>query len=246
MARQTRASATDRDRDTPPPEAVLKQATDGNGATSDDGAELAARDFAAPDEGMMQKADDDFDNLERFALPQDFNPGVIEDDPPVVVRKPSAWDFFRVHPDPVMTLSVGIVEIADERDAPYLIAPPMYPLFGKLVSRRQLFVCKTSLMGPAAVFLWPAKLPRDNRRGGGGLYNETALKAAERAKTKWTKIQSDEALKCYRIFGPCEPIDEPQWPEVTLLELLRKGFGDGYLIKSADHPLARRYLGSAQ
>jgi hypothetical protein len=145
-----------------------------------------------------------------------------------------------------MTLSVGVVEIADERDAPYLIVPAMYPLFGKLVSKRQLFVCKTSLMGPQAVFLWAAKLPRDNRRGGSGLYSETALKAAERAKSKWTKIQSDETLKCYRIFGPQEPIDEPRWPDVTLLELMRKGFGDGYLVKSSDHPLVRRYMGAGQ
>jgi hypothetical protein len=101
-------------------------------------------------------------------------------------------------------------------------------------------------MGPAAVFLWPAKLPQENRRAGGGLYNETALKAAERAKTKWTKIQSDGALKCYRIFGPAEPIDEPRWPKIALLDLLRKGFGDGYLVKDTDHPLVRRYRGSNQ
>jgi hypothetical protein len=193
-----------------------------------------------------ERAVDDFDCLETFALPQDFNPGVLEEDPPVVVRRPGAWDYFRVHPDPAMTLTVGIVEIADERDAPYLVVPAMYSLFGKLVSKRQLFVCKTSLMGPQAVFLWPAKLPQDNRRGGGGLYNETALKAAERAKTRWTKIESDEVLKCYRIFGPQEPIDEPRWPDVTLLGLMRKGFGDGYLVKSSDHPLVRRYKGLSQ
>jgi hypothetical protein len=163
-----------------------------------------------------------------------------------MVRRPSAWDYFRVHPDPAMTLAVGVVEIADDRDAPYLVVPAMYPLFGKLVSQRKLFVCKTSLMGPRAVFLWACKLPRENRRGGGGLYSETALKAAERAKTKWTKIQSDEALKCYRIFGPQEPIDEPRWPDVTLLDLMRKGFGDGYLVKSSDHPLVRRYMGAGQ
>jgi hypothetical protein len=57
-------------------------------------------------------------------------------------------------------------------------------------------------------------------------------------------MQSNEELKCYRIFGPHEPIDEPRWPAVTLLELMRKGFGDGYLVKSADHPLVRRYMGT--
>jgi hypothetical protein len=127
--------------------------TPGHDTEAGNGAAITASDFAAPDDAG-EAVSDDFDNLESFALPQDFNPGVLEEDPPVMVRKPSPWDFFRVHPDPAMSLLVGIVEIADERDAPYLVVPAMYPLFGKLVSRRQLFVCKTSLMGPAAVFLW--------------------------------------------------------------------------------------------
>jgi hypothetical protein len=228
--------------DPPPSPSTTATAPDSDGGFGD------ASEFAAPDDGATRHdAGDDFDSIDKFALPQDFNPGVDEEDPPVMVRKPSAWDFFRVHPDPAMTLSVGIVEIPDERDGPYLVTPAMYPVFGKLVSRRQLYVCKTSLMGPAAVFLWAAKLPRDDRRkGGSGQYNETALKAAERAKTKWTKIQSDEALKCYRIFGPTEALDEPEWPAVTLLELMRKGFGDGYLVKGLDHPLVRRYRGSSK
>ena len=67
--------------------------------------------------------------------------------------------------------------------------PAMFGLFGNLVSRRQLFVCRTSL---GETFLWAAKLPRGDRRSGGDLYNVTALKAAEQAKTRWTRMASDE------------------------------------------------------
>jgi hypothetical protein len=199
-----------------------------------------ASEFAAPDDETAGRGiGDGFDSLDGLALPQDFDPGMYEEDPPVEVRKPSAWDFIRVHP--TMTLQVGIIEIPDERDGPYLVTPPVYALFGKVVSRRKLYVCKTSLMPPAAVFLWPARMPLEDQKKGGGRYNETAMQAAERAKTKWTKIQSDSALKCYRIFGPQEPLDEPVWPTATLLELIRRGFGDGHLVNSPNHPLVRRY-----
>ena len=87
---------------------------------------------------------------------------------------------------------------------------------------------------------------KDGRRSGGGKYNETALKAAERAKTKWTRIASDQELKCYRIFGPGQEFPDPVWPKTTLLDLMRKAFGDGYLVKDANHPLVRRIQGLAK
>jgi hypothetical protein len=106
MARTTRTSDGDTPAKVLPPDAT---ATAGNGVAPPD--EISAEDFPAPD-GGTREACDDFDSLENFALPQDFDPGVLEEDPPVVVRKPSAWDFFRVHPDPAMTLTVGIAEVA--------------------------------------------------------------------------------------------------------------------------------------
>jgi hypothetical protein len=146
-------------------------------------------------------------------------------------------DFFRVHPDPAMSGNVGILELRDERDDPYLVKQSMIPVFGKLVSRRRLFVCR-SMQGE--LFLWAAKL---SDGGGRNKYNETALKAAERAKMKWTRIQSDTALKAHRIYGPGEPFPEPTWPQTTLLALMSKAFGDGYLIKDMNHPLVRRIKG---
>jgi hypothetical protein len=184
---------------------------------------------------------DDFDSLESFALPQDFDPGVEEEDPPVSCRKPGPFDFFRVHPDSAWSANVGIVELRDERDDPYLVKPNMYAVFGNQVSRRRLYVYKTMQGG---LHLWAVRLNQDGRRGGGGKYNETALKAAERAKTKWTRIASDQEQRCYRIFGPSEQFPEPDWSKTPpLLDLVRKAFGDGYLIKDAEHPLVRRIRG---
>ena len=55
-------------------------------------------------------ATDDFDRMEDFALAQDFNPNEVEEEPPVARKRPPRDDYFRVHPDPKMTITVGIYE----------------------------------------------------------------------------------------------------------------------------------------
>jgi hypothetical protein len=248
MAKTRTTEADDATKAPPPdPETATAAGNGSNGAASpNETTALAAHgegdasvlsDFITDDDKTEAPADD-FDSLESFALPQAFDPSVEEEDPPVGVRKPGPMDFFRVHPDPAMSCNVGIIELRDERDDPYLVKPNMYPVFGKLVSRRRIFVCK-NMQG--IVSLWPAKLSEDGRQR--NMYNETALKAAERAKSKWTRMQADTALKAYRIFGPGEEFPEPTWPDASLLDLMRKAFGDGYLIKDLDHPLVRRIRG---
>jgi hypothetical protein len=241
MTRNTDATETQpkrgRDGSKMPPDAATAAAAD----EPEDNGGMSA--FIAEDEGAAETMIDEFDSLESFALPQNFDPGVEEEDPPVSCRRPGPFDFFRVHPDPAMSVNVGILELRDERDDPYLVKPNIYAAFGNQVSRRRLFVCKTM---QGTLFLWAVKLNEDGRRSGGGKYNETALKAAERAKTKWTRIASDQELKCYRIFGPGQEFPDPVWPKTTLLDLMRKAFGDGYLVKDANHPLVRRIRGLAK
>src|SRR5688572_21118661 len=129
MARATRTSEDEPKAPMPEPEVAR-----GNGIAEEEGS-LDDYIVAAPDARLEQ---DDFDNLERFALPQDFNPDVEEEDPPVPCCNPPKADFFCVNPAPEMTAIVGIVELRDERDEPYLVTPNMFAVFGSMVSRRQL------------------------------------------------------------------------------------------------------------
>jgi hypothetical protein len=142
-----------------------------------------------------------------------------------------------------MTAIVGIVELRDERDEPYLVTPNMFAVFGSMVSRRQLVVCKTM---QGKTFLWALKLPRSDRRSS-GRWTETRLKAAVEAKARWTRVDPDMDLKCYRIFHPRDKFDLPDWSKTPpLSDLMRRAFGDGYLIKDSNHPLVRRVRGVAQ
>jgi hypothetical protein len=187
---------------------------------------------------------DELDSLEEFALEQNFNPNEIEHDPPVPARRPQPDVYFRVRPGDEHTLTVGIYEPTGDdgdRGDVYLVKRDMLHVFEGLVTQRQIYVCVTV---QGKIMLWPAKLPRPGRRSGGDRYNETALKGAELAKTTWTRIYSDQDLKCYRIKHPADPFPDPDWSKVPpLKDLMRRAFGDGRIISGPDHPEARRIIG---
>jgi hypothetical protein len=65
--------------------------------------------FAAEDTTETRDSSEDF-SLEDVALAQDFNPNEVEEEPPVACKRPPRDDYFRVHQDPKMTVTVGIYE----------------------------------------------------------------------------------------------------------------------------------------
>jgi hypothetical protein len=208
-----------------------------SGDDFDDAAELD--DLALPeDKSAAESVRDAVLNLDDYRLDQDFDPNEIEEETPIAVSKPPKDDYFRVHPDPTMSTTVGIYETSDGET--YLVKKNMRPLFGDLVSVRQVFVCVTAR---GKRFLWLAKLPRADGGGGrgGDKYNRTALKAAEKAKIRWTRMYSDQTLRLYRMKHPADPLPEPDWSKLpSLIDLMNAAFGDGYVIANVQHPEARR------
>jgi hypothetical protein len=198
----------------------------------------------ATDEEVQPRADV-LDNLDEYALAQDFNPNAVEPNPPVLCRRPPPDVYFRVRPGKEHTMTVGIYEASDDdggRGDAFLVKPKIFPVFGVLVVPRQLFVCLTA---QAKIYLWPAKLPRPGRRGGGMRYSETALKGAELGKSKWIRMWSDQEFKCYRVEHPIDEFPQPDWSDVPpLLELMRRAFDDGRVISGPDHPEVRRLIGA--
>ncbi len=95
-------------------------------------------------------------------------------------------------------------------------------------------------------FLWALKLPR-TIVAAAGVGPRPGSRLLSKRKTRWTRIDSDMDLKCYRIFHPRDKFDLPDWSKTPpLLDLMRRAFGDGYLIKDGNHPLVRRIRGVGQ
>ncbi len=92
------------------------------------------------------------------------------------------------------------------------------------------------------VFLWPLKLPTDDRRESG--LAASARKAAELAETKWVRMQSDIGrlrLRCLDLDTHPRPgLPEHQLPR-SAAHCIRRRPADN----REDHPVIRQLLGAA-
>lgn len=86
---------------------------------------------------------------------------------------------------------------------------------------------------------WPIKVPRAGAKV--LAWTTTALGAAERARTKWTRISANMRDACYNVFEASFDRD-PEWPQGSDDDLLELAFADR-IIESADHPVIQRLQG---
>jgi hypothetical protein len=153
------------------------------------------------------------------------------------VRKPGKQEFVRVHQDEAYRVDLAILELKEERET-YAVSPTMHEqLLGEIVPAR-LF---TAVTRQGVAFLWPCKLPIDGRANA---WYDSLLEAAEMAMTKWVRVVANVPLGAYDTYVATADLPAPEWPEQSLAELLKLGFGSFY-IDSPDHPVVRRLRGGA-
>lgn len=155
----------------------------------------------------------------------------------VPVRRPGRTEFFRVHPE--YRVDTLILERHDglNRET-YLVAPEIQDAVAPELRRVRLFTC---ISKRNTVFLWPAKLPReDNDRG--RRWAQTALEIANQAETLWVKMRGNTDLGGYEMDRAKGDLGEPQWPDKTFRDLLEIAFRD-YRIDRPDHPVIRELAG---
>ena len=190
------------------------------------------------------------ENVQHAAAPDPFNPESLRLDPSyadtigvkkllltVPVRKPNRHEFVRVHPDASYRLEpAAIIELKEERET-YLLTPSMAQALPDEFTPTTLV---TTINRQGVLFLWPVKLPgvdgKDNE------WNRSAREAAEKAKTNWVRVKSNQSLGAYELFVATGDLPEPEWPEVSFAEILRKAFRECH-VDTIDHPLIKRLLG---
>lgn len=178
-----------------------------------------------------------FDDLDRLKI---VNPaqlgGDIEHLAHVAVRKPKKDEYFRVNPDPEMTLTALVWADPDEGDV-YFVTPEARDIMaesGRLVT---LVLCQSR---QRVNFLWPVNA--DARSGGSRGWSESSRMAMVKGQTAWIKIKGDRPSGMYLIYEAQNQSGEPEWPDLSLKDLLKLGFKDR-LISSSDHPVVRRLQG---
>ena len=155
----------------------------------------------------------------------------------VPVRRPNRTEFFRTHPDYV--LDTLVLERDDEADREtYIVDPSVRDLMPDELRWVRLFVAMNKRK---TLFIWPAKLPRDDNRRGEA-WAKSALQAAEQAKSLWVKVYGNRDLGAYEMVVAKGDLGEPQWPDKTFRDLLELAFRDRR-IDRADHPVIRELAG---
>ncbi len=154
----------------------------------------------------------------------------------VPARKPNKQDYVRVRPSEDYQLTTALLELKEERET-YLVATELrHELFGELVP----VTIFTAINRQGVVSLWRCRLPDETGRT--NPWHESALEAAERAKSKWTRVQADMSLGAYRIYEAHGDLPEPEWPQESLRDLLSIAFKGRY-IDDLDHAVLKRLRG---
>ena len=206
-----------------------------NGAPPDAEAEAAAGKSHAQDQAPPH---DPFDPAAlRIDSTSDASLGVEKPILVVPVKRPDKQTFFRVHPDPAMRVDVRVIELEAERET-YLVTPAIATILPGETRPVRLLTCIPRVGG--GVFLWPLKLPTDDRRENS--WNTSARKAAEISERKWVRLQANMSLKAYDVQTSVH-IPDPVWPDIDMGNLLRIAFSDGRLIDREDHPVIRQLIG---
>jgi hypothetical protein len=155
----------------------------------------------------------------------------------VPVKKPGKQDFIRVHPNAEYRLPVALIELREERET-YLILPG----FAHELDENDFFTATIHLAinRQKVLFLWPVRLPSPTGRV--SLWHVSAAEAAERAMKGWVRIAANMNLGAYEIFEAAGTYSDPEWPDMSMSELLRIGFKQ-FLIEGPEHPVIKRLQG---
>ena len=160
----------------------------------------------------------------------------------------AAKDFVRLHPDeatywiPELCL-VNVPIKGQKRDTLHLIDEDLALQY--LPSGRILFFRLALASKPFHVFFL-CHVPTRNLDN---LWNDSAIKACEQAKTLWVQASSrkEEGVENYKIDFARDQcaFPDPSWPKQSIGELIGNTFA-GRTIDRADHPSLLRLIGAQQ
>ena len=98
----------------------------------------------------------------------------------------------------------------------------------------------TAVNRQGVLFLWPVRLPGID--GKLDAWSQSALEAARMARKGWVRVAANMTLGAYDVFEASAVLEEPNWCDKPLRELLAVAFRDR-MISAIDHPVLRRLRG---
>ena len=182
-------------------------------------------------------------DVDQFRTPNAFDgsgDGIRKELTHVRVGKPRKSSFFKSSPDPAYRLQISIIEDdSGMTKQDYLVVESIAKDLIEETKPKLLVLCVDRMGIP---FLWLAPRVGQNEQQRPNLWNTTALKALASSETNWVRMASNMAEGCYTIHVS-NSSDDPIWPDLSMGELIKLGFGEEYIIRSTKHPLVQRLWG---
>ncbi len=178
--------------------------------------------------------------LSELRISQDYAEiGITKSTVTVPVRKPNKQDFVRTHPnEEEYWLPTWVLNYDDDNDrTTYLVAPSLRQ---EIASELTPMMLIASISRQGVLFLWPIRLPDED--GKHNSWCQSALIGARMAKDSWVRVKSNRALGAYELHAASGDLEAPQWPDLTLEEIVQTAFKDAY-IDSPDHHILKRLRG---
>jgi hypothetical protein len=152
----------------------------------------------------------------------------------VPFRKPNKDEFFRVHPE--HRLDVTLVEFKTEREL-FVVLEAVEPALAELATPARLFLCVNR---QGTTFIWPAKLPVADRRA--DAWRDSALETAALAVEHWVRVHADMNLGAYQPFKAQMDLGAPKWPRLSFAAILKLAL-KGHVVDSMEHSAVKQHLG---
>ena len=190
-------------------------------------------------ESEVKKVCSDLDlDIEKLRLSQQFNElvGVKKRPLAIPVRKPPKQTFVRVHPGEENRFETAVLELKENREI-YLVDSS---LWSELSAEIKPVVLFTAVTRHGDLFLWPVGLPDEHGRH--NHWHRSLLEAAQQAMRSWVRVTANMSLGAYDAYEATANLPEPEWPDLSLEEILKIAFRDKF-IQSFDHPVVKELRG---
>jgi hypothetical protein len=153
----------------------------------------------------------------------------------IPVRKPPKQLFVRAHPSEAYRLTTAVIDMQEEGEI-YLISSALRDV---LATETALVTLFTAVNRDGKVFLRTVKWPKEDSRTQS--WHTSALAAVEIATKAWVCVQWNGKFRAYAV-SQAAPNPDPEWPDLTLQEILKIAFRERY-VDTLDRPVIAKLRG---
>ena len=148
----------------------------------------------------------------------------------IPVGKPAKTEFFRVRSGAEWQFPASVLELKEERET-YVIGPRVRDCIAEVT---RAVVLHVAIDRHENLYVLPVPLPgHDGRRNP---WHESLALVVSKAEKSWIRCVANLRARSYDAWAAESKIPDPEWPDLSLSEILKIAFRDR-IVDSPDDPV---------